>query len=70
VKESKIYLNSYTQEEARQAARNIAINQQSEVVIHRPNGQIRDKDLMGPIPFLPEDNLTRNQHELVIFLPY
>jgi len=43
----------HTQEEARQAARNIAINQQSEVVIHRPNGQIRDKDSYGPDSFPP-----------------
>jgi hypothetical protein len=42
-----------TQEEARQTARNIAINQQSEVVIHRPNGQIRDKDSYGNDPFPP-----------------
>jgi len=33
-----------TQSEAIKIAREIAINQQSEVVIHRPNGQIRDKD--------------------------
>ncbi|MBO9102423.1 DUF2188 domain-containing protein, partial [Rhizobium sp. L74/93] len=31
----------------------IAINQQSEVVIHRPNGQIRDKDSYGRDPFPP-----------------
>ncbi|EGR0723342.1 DUF2188 domain-containing protein [Vibrio cholerae] len=43
-----------TQEEARQAAREIAKNQQSEVVIHRPNGQIRDKDSYGNDPFPPK----------------
>ena len=32
-----------TQSEAINIARGIAINQQAEVVIHRPNGQIRDK---------------------------
>lgn len=42
-----------TQETARKAARNIAINQKSEVVIHRPNGQIRDKDSYGNDPFPP-----------------
>lgn len=42
-----------TQEDARKAARNIAINQKSEVVIHRPNGQIRDKDSYGNDPFPP-----------------
>jgi len=43
-----------TQEEARQAARKIAINQKSEVIIHRPNGQIRDKDSYGNDPFPPK----------------
>ena len=43
-----------TQEEARQAARSIAINQRSEVVIHRPNGQIRDKDSYGNDPYPPK----------------
>ena len=43
-----------TQEEARQAARKIAKNQQSEVVIHRPNGQIRDKDSYGNDPCPPK----------------
>lgn len=39
-----------TQEEARQAAVQIAKNQRSEVVIHRPNGQIRDSDSYGNDP--------------------
>ena len=43
-----------TQEEARQAARSIAINQRSEVVIHRPNGQIRDKDSYRNDPYPPK----------------
>lgn len=42
-----------TQEEARQAAREIAKNQRSEVVIHRPNGQIRDKDSYGNDSYPP-----------------
>ncbi len=43
-----------TQEDARQAAREIAINQKSEVVIHRPNGRIRDKDSYGNDPHPPK----------------
>ncbi|OXT01639.1 hypothetical protein B7H23_01315 [Notoacmeibacter marinus] len=43
-----------TQEGARRAARQIAINQQSEVVIHRPNGEIRDKDSYGNDPHPPK----------------
>jgi hypothetical protein len=39
-----------TQAEAIKIARKIAIKQQSEVVIHRPNGQIRDKDSYGNDP--------------------
>jgi hypothetical protein len=42
-----------TQGEAAAVARGIAINQQSEVVIHRPNGQIRDKDSYGNDEFPP-----------------
>jgi Uncharacterized protein conserved in bacteria (DUF2188) len=36
-----------TQAEAIKIAREIAINNQSEVVIHRPDGTIRDKDSYG-----------------------
>jgi hypothetical protein len=39
-----------TQAEAIDAARDIARNQRSEVVIHRPNGQIRDSDSYGNDP--------------------
>ena len=39
-----------TQQEAINAAREIAINQRVEVVIHRPNGQIRDKNSYGNDP--------------------
>lgn len=42
-----------TQKEAIGIARDIAINQQSEVVIHRTNGQIRDKNSYGNDPFPP-----------------
>jgi len=44
-----------TQAEAIKIAREIAINQQSEVVIHRPNGQIRDKDSYGNDSCPPKD---------------
>ncbi|GHT15357.1 hypothetical protein FACS189426_22890 [Bacteroidia bacterium] len=44
-----------TQAEAIRVAREIAINKQSEVVIHRPNGQIRDKDSYGNDPCPPKD---------------
>ncbi len=44
-----------TQAEAIPEARKIAINQHSEVVIHRPNGTIRDKDSYGKDPFPPRD---------------
>jgi hypothetical protein len=44
-----------TQAEAIKIARQIAINQQSEVVIHRPDGRIRDKDSYGNDPVPPKD---------------
>ncbi|HEY8594571.1 MAG TPA: DUF2188 domain-containing protein [Devosiaceae bacterium] len=43
-----------TQADAQRAAREIAINQGSEVVVHRPNGQIRDKDSYGHDPYPPK----------------
>jgi len=39
-----------TQEEARLAARDIAINQRSEVIIHGEDGRIRDADSYGNDP--------------------
>ena len=44
-----------TQTEAIKIAREIAINQKSEVVIHRPDGTIRDKDSYGNDPNPPKD---------------
>lgn len=44
-----------TQAEAIEAAREIAINQSSEVVIHRRDGRIRDKDSYGSDPVPPRD---------------
>lgn len=42
-----------TQKEAIGIAREISRNQGSELVIHRPNGQIRDKDSHGRDTFPP-----------------
>lgn len=44
-----------TQAEAIETAREIAINQRSEVVIHRRDGRIRDKDSYGNDPNPPRD---------------
>ena len=44
-----------TQAEAIDTGRGIAINQHSELVIHRPDGTIRDKDSYGKDPFPPKD---------------
>ncbi len=43
-----------TQEEARQHAREIAINQRSEVVIHDRQGLIRGKDSYGNDQYPPK----------------
>ena len=42
-----------TQAAAAEQARWNAINQRSEVVIHRPNGQIRDRNSYGNDPYPP-----------------
>jgi uncharacterized protein YdaT len=44
-----------TQADAIDNAREIAINQRSEVVIHRRDGRIRDRDSYGPDPCPPKD---------------
>ena len=44
-----------TQAEAIEQAREIARNQQSEVVIHDRQGRIRDKDSYGKDPHPPKD---------------
>lgn len=44
-----------TQGDAIDTARDIARNQKSEVVIHRPSGEIRDKDSYGRDPHPPKD---------------
>ena len=43
-----------TQKAAIDVARQISQHQGSELVIHRPNGQIRDKDSHGKDPFPPK----------------
>lgn len=43
-----------TQAEAIQSARGIAINQRSEMFIHRSNGQIRERNSYGNDPFPPK----------------
>ena len=42
-----------TQQQAIDAGRDIARNQKSELVIHRPDGRIRDKDSHGNDSFPP-----------------
>ena len=42
-----------TQAEAIARGREIAINQGSELLVHRPNGQIRDRNSYGNDPFPP-----------------
>lgn len=44
-----------TQKEAISYARDIAIKQQSELIIHGRNGKIRDKDSYGNDPCPPKD---------------
>lgn len=50
---SKATIRTSTQSKAIAEARVIARNQKSEMVIHRPNGQIRAKDSYGNDPFPP-----------------
>lgn len=44
-----------TQGAAIERGREIAINQRTELVIHRPNGEIRDSDSYGSDPNPPTD---------------
>ncbi len=50
---SKATVRTSTQKEVIDRARAISRNQGSELVIHRPNGMIRDKDSHGRDPFPP-----------------
>ena len=49
--------NFERQSDAIEFARSIARNQQSELVIHGRNGQIRDKDSYGNDPCPPKDQV-------------
>jgi hypothetical protein len=51
---SRATVRTTTQSAAIAEARVIARNQKSEMVIHRPNGQIRAKDSYGNDPFPPK----------------
>lgn len=44
-----------TQQKAIDAGRDAAKAERSELVIHRPDGRIRDKDSFGNDPFPPRD---------------
>jgi hypothetical protein len=50
---SRATVRSETQAAAITKATQVAKNQRSEVIIHRPNGQIRDKNSYGNDPFPP-----------------
>lgn len=50
---TKATARTTTQAQSQQIARGIARNQHSEVLVHRPNGQIRAKDSYGNDPFPP-----------------
>jgi len=47
--------NHRTQRTASDAGRRVAKQNESELIIHRPNGQIRDKDSFGNAPCPPKD---------------
>lgn len=51
---SRATVRTFTQKEAINIGRAISRNQGTELVIHRPNGQIRDKDSHGKDPFPPK----------------
>lgn len=51
---SRLTSRHNTQAEAAAAAREIARNQGSELFIHRPNGQIRERNSYGNDPFPPK----------------
>lgn len=51
---SRATARTSTQSDAIEIARDIARNKGSEMVIHRSNGQIRDKNSYGNDPFPPK----------------
>jgi hypothetical protein len=50
----KATVKTDTQREAINIARDIARNQNSELIVHKKNGQIRDKDSYGNDPYPPK----------------
>ena len=52
---SRVGSRHSTQRDAIERARDQAIRDRTEVVIHRPNGKIRDKDSYGNDPYPPRD---------------
>lgn len=52
---SKVTSIHPTQSSAYEVAREIAINNRGEVITHRPDGTIRDKDSYGNDPNPPKD---------------
>lgn len=51
---SRVTSHHSTQAQAERAAREIAINQKSEVLIHREDGRIRERNSYGNDPFPPK----------------
>lgn len=51
---TRITKNFDTQKDAIEKAREIAINQQSELFIHGENGKIRDRNSYGNDPYPPK----------------
>ena len=53
-KNSRATVRTRTQSEAIKVARDISQKQKSELVMHRPDGKIRDKDSHGHDPYPPK----------------
>lgn len=51
---SRVGSTHTTQSGANDAARNTAIRERGEVIIHRPDGRIRDSNSYGNDPFPPK----------------
>ena len=51
---SRVGSTHQTQTKATEAARNTALREHGEVVIHRPDGRIRDANSYGNDPFPPK----------------
>ena len=51
---SRVSSTHHTQAEATEAARTTAIREHGEVIIHRPDGRIRDANSYGNDPFPPK----------------